>query len=278
MHPVLFELGSVPVTAYGFALSLSFVVGISLARWRARKRGLDGEIIVEVSIILFVTSMVGSRLLFALENPELFSPPHGSAWDVLRPLLKRGGRAGELAGLSMSLGVALAALSSALFLWWRVPLRPRWTGALRYLDVMAPSVLLGEAITRVGCFMNGCCHGVACDLPWGVVFPPGSPAERALGSTPLHPTQLYASLAALISFLLLLALARSRTMRGRDGLVFSAFLVALPLARIVIDFFRYDTAGAGASSEMLHRPLVVGMLLVGMLGAAALIRRRTPAA
>ena len=268
MHPIIFHLGNLPVTSYGLFLSIAFAAGIVVARVRARARDLDGEIIVEVSILILVTSLLGSRLLFAVENPELFVPPEGSWSRLWTPFLKQE-TTGGMAGLSMSGGVVLAVGSTLLFL------RHRGVSALRYADVLAPSVALGAAITRIGCFLNGCCHGVVCSYPWGVVFPAGSPAARAFGSVAVHPTQLYASLVNALLFGGLIWLAGTRGARARAGLVFFWFLVSTAGVRLALDTIRHYPADDRVYGPFyVHTPLVALLLLAGLLGLAAL--RRAP--
>lgn len=262
MHPVLFELGRIPVTSYGLFLTLAFAAGIAVARRTAPREGLADDVIVELSLVILVSSLLGARLLFALEHPDVFRAPDRSGLDVLRPLLKSGSR-GELGGLSMSGGVALAALASLA--WLRLRGRP----VLRVVDVVAPSIPLGEAITRIGCLLNGCCFGVACDLPWGVRFPSGSPAHAALGDVPLHPTQLYTAAGALLLFFGLRALARRPGVRARPGLVFAGLLIGLPALRLLVDPWRYYPTTGYAIAEWgplhvwPHDPLVVAMLAAG---------------
>jgi len=263
MHPVLFHLGGVPVTAYGVALSLAFAVGIVVARRRAAARGIDPEIIVEASLVILLTSLVGSRLLFAIEQPQLFRPPAGSWATFFSPFLKTGSPA-ERAGLAMSGGVVLAAACTLVLL------RLRGAPILRVTDVLAPSVALGEGITRIGCFLNGCCHGVACDLPWAVAFPPGSPAWKAFGEAAVHPTQLYASLAGFATFALLVRLAGSTWARARPGAVFFAFLALWGATRVLIDLVRaYPSRPEIAIAPWQpHQPLVATLLAVGVAGLA----------
>ena len=92
------------------------------------------------------------------------------------------------------------------------PLRP-------YLDVMAPAIMVGTFFGRLGCFLNGCCYGDVCSLPWAVQFPKPSPPwsdewatrtdpGRRVDSLPLHPTQLYSALDALVILILLSASIR----------------------------------------------------------------------
>ena len=177
MHPVLFSIGSYQVTSYGVALVLAFAIGIRVAERRARARGLDDSRVTEAGMIAIVSSILGSRLLWVVTHPEAFQPPRGTWSDAFNPLRSDGGVG--IVGLSMLGGVALALVCCVGYLHWRkVP-------ALRFADVIVPSVALGEGIARIGCLLNGCCHGLVCDLPWGLRFPPGSgPDAEGASSLP----------------------------------------------------------------------------------------------
>jgi len=89
---------------------------------------------------------------------------------------------------------------------------------------------------RIGCFLNGCCFGKTCDLPWAVIFPPNSAAGYHMGEIALHPTQLYSSLYAFLIFLLLMYLDKQEYF---DGFIFSMFMILYGIARFSIDFFRF---------------------------------------
>jgi len=259
LHPVLFEVFGVPVTAYGSALAVSFALGIALAMRRAGAAGLDPDVIPEAGLVALASSLVGARLLFALEQPELFAAPGRSWLDLVRPLPREG-----MQGLSMSLGVVLAVVT---VLGW---LRFRGQPVLRAADVMAPSVALGEAITRLGCFMNGCCHGVACDWPWAVRFPAGSFAQRALGDVAVHPTQLYTALVSAALFVGLIRLSR----RGlAPGTVFFAFLLLWALARLALDTLRFypDAVALWPGSHLPVARHHVFVALLACVGAAGLV-------
>jgi phosphatidylglycerol:prolipoprotein diacylglycerol transferase len=268
VHPILFTIGDSPVTAYGLALSLAFAAGVITARYRARAQGLESEVVTEVSIVILIASLLGSRLLYAYENPGLFMPPTGAWANLVSPLLKTGSP-GDLAGLSMSGGVVLAALAALSFL------RLRGASPLRYADALAPSVALGAGITRIGCFLNGCCHGVVCSAPWGVVFPAGTPAANALGSLAVHPTQLYASLAGFVGFGVLVCFARTRVARERVGMTFFAFLFWTSATRMWIDQLRhYGGADWLVSGWKPHEPLVMSLLVASLCGVAWLYARK----
>lgn len=268
MHPILFEIFGYPVAAYGTALLLAFVVGIAVATRRARAQGLDADRILDCTMLILISSILGSRLLWVVTHPAVFRPPHGTWIDAVNPFQ---GEAGfGIVGLSMLGGVVLALVASiAFFAYHRLPVLP-------YVDIIIPSVPLGEGITRIGCFMNGCCHGLVCTAPWGVRFPEGSPAAALFPGQAVHPTQLYASLLGFASFGFLIWLARRRPF---PGAVFFTTLILIGGYRIALDFVRFyesqiimfRVAGVQFTNNQLISLLLV---LAGIAGLAVLARRQ----
>ena len=99
-------------------------------------------------------------------------------------------------------------------------------------DMLAPGIILAQAIGRVGCTLNGCCYGIACDLPWATQW-----ANTGLGQIigPVHPTQIYEIIYNLIVFGILLAL---RKKFRPDGSLFLIYLTFYAVWRLGIDFIR----------------------------------------
>jgi phosphatidylglycerol:prolipoprotein diacylglycerol transferase len=260
LHPILFHIGSYGVPAYGVALTLAFALGIAIARRRARAVGIDEERVIDACLIALVASLVGARLLWVATHPELFAA-HGRWIDALNPF---GGRGLGFAGLSMMGGVVLATASSLAYLAWRrMPL-------LATADLLAPSVALGEGITRIGCFLNGCCYGHACTAWVCLAFPPGSGAHAAFGGAPVLPTQLLASALGVAGFFALSALWRARR---RPGVVLFAFFAWVGGQRLVLDALRaHDpgtiwarVGGIGIPSSSLLSAALVAIAIAGLL-------------
>ena len=248
VHPVLFQLFGNDVSSYGFALAVAFAAGIALAFRRAKRHGIDPELFLEIGIGVVLTSLFGSRLLWVLTHREQFQPPHGTWSDAF-----------SLSGLSMQGGIVLALAFAVL--WTRFREAP----VARTLDVGSASVALGEAITRVGCFLNGCCHGVACSLPIGVTFPPGSIPHSVVGDVAIHATQLYLSVGSLALFALLSSLL-ARPVAA--GVVASAWLAGAGLLRLVVDAFRYYEPEVtlftlGSFAFTVNTPVSLGMIAAG---------------
>ena len=268
MHPILFRIGSYEVASYGVALTIAFAIGIWVARRRAVARGIDQERVIDVCMVILVTSILGARLLWIATHLDQFRPPNGTWIDALNPF--HGGSYVGFAGLSVLGGVVLATVSALLFLRWRgMPV-------LKTADILAPSVALGEGITRIGCLLNGCCYGLPCDSWFCLHFPADSPPALSYHGQLVHPTQLYSS-AAGFSFFVLLSLLLRRSLF--DGAVFGAFLVLEGLERIFLDLVRHQDPSVvwfrlGDTDFGANQGVSVVILAVGVAVLAILAARR----
>ena len=244
MKPILYTLGTLPIRSYGVAMALAFVVGILIARRRARALGYDPDIIIDLAFFVIIASIAGARAAYVFVHWDLFS---GNLSQIFR--IWDG-------GLAQYGGVTLGSITGLVY-FTRRGINP-WKGA----DIATPSLAMGIAIGRIGCYFNGCCHGKACDLPWGVVFPPGSHAQYVFPNTAVHPTQLYAALAALVFFVTTLVVDRRKPF---DGFVFWLFVLLLAVYRLAIDRMRYyETASYIVRTELLSLTgnQIMGIVLI----------------
>ncbi|MEJ7640492.1 MAG: prolipoprotein diacylglyceryl transferase [Singulisphaera sp.] len=257
MRQVLFTLpilGGVKIFGYGLMLFFAFLGSMNLAAWRARREKLDPEVIYDLALWVFVGGLVGARLFYVI---QYWGTRIHSVWDVFK--VWEGG---------IVLYGSIMGGAAAFFLYRAFrpfPLRPM-------LDVIAPSLALGIALGRLGCFLNGCCYGDACDLPWAVAFPKHSPpwesqhaagliGAAALWSLRLHPTQLYSTIDGLI---LLLLLSAYYPLRRRDGEVMGLLMVAYPITRFLIEHLRNDE-GVFYAGLTISQNISLGLLAGGLL-------------
>jgi phosphatidylglycerol:prolipoprotein diacylglycerol transferase len=202
-------LGSIRFTAYGLLLLAAFAAGWWILRRRALTLGLDPFFVREQVAISAVAGVLGARVWYVVEYHREFPDPTTGfgAWLAQAADLDRGG-AVWFGGLTLAV-IAMA-----------VHARRNRVAALPWADCAAPAVLAGLALGRIGCFLNGCCFGRHCDLPWGVTHSFGSlvvPGDegRSVVQTmtdTVHPTQLYESVACAI---LALLVARNPPGSGR---------------------------------------------------------------
>jgi len=256
MHPIIIgsESSRFTIHGYGLMLAVSFLLGILLASRRAKKQGMDPNLIMDLSIWIVIAAIVGSRFLYVIYHLEEF---RGNWLDTINPF-QSSGRIG-IAGLTMLGGVVLAIFVSMIYL------KKKKMPILKTADIVIPSVALGVFLTRIGCFLNGCCHGIPTDLPWGVTFSnPYSAIAPNLLNQPIHPTQLYSSLYGLIIFGILLVAERYQKF---DGFIFYLFLVFYGIARFFVDMVRYyeDSAMIASLGITINQAISLLMTAVGII-------------
>src|SRR6266511_435558 len=225
MYPRLFELGPITVYTYGVLLAAAYLLGLQLARVRARKRGLDQNRVLDLGIYIIISALIGAKLLLLITDFRTFTADPRE----LLTLARSGG---------VFYGGLILAVAVALWYIRRIGL-PLWTTC----DVFAPGIALGHVVGRFGCLFAGCCYGKPTTKPWGITFTDAFAAANVgtpLG-VPLHPTQLYeAGAEALILVLLLTTERRGRPFAGRT---FWLYMLLYAISRFVIEFYRGDERG-----------------------------------
>jgi phosphatidylglycerol---prolipoprotein diacylglyceryl transferase len=261
---------SLPIYGYGFMLFLGFVAGGWSAIRRGRLVGIDKDAIWDVCLWVLVAGVGGARLFYIAEYWDRVFGEATTPGEYFFALINL--REG---GLVLYGGIILA-LTAFIVFCLRRKLNP-----LLMTDVIMPSFFIGLAFGRLGCFMNGCCYGDRCELPWAVSFPLGSVPDMALvgrglveygdpWTLSLHPTQLYSSFNAL----LLAGLTHCYFYcRRRDGSVLALALLTYPVTRFLIEFLRGDEAGQLHTSLTISQLVSLGMLAAGGLYAFWLSRR-----
>ena len=248
MHPILFEIGNWPVYSYGVLLAAAYLLALQLAVWRAKRRGIDPNRVMDLGIWIIIAALVGAKLLLIVVDWNYYRSNPGEIFSLVRS-------AGVFYG-----GLVVATITGLVLI--RRYKLPVWATA----DLYAPGIALGHVIGRMGCFFAGCCWGRPTDLPWGITFT--NPAAAINVGTPLnvalHPTQLYEAGAELI--ILGLLLATERKWKYFEGRTFWLYMLLYGITRFIIEFYRGDPRGMvmGLSTSqfvsVLLVPLSIGML------------------
>jgi phosphatidylglycerol:prolipoprotein diacylglycerol transferase len=239
--------------------------------------------------LAFLTCTLGASYESQRQHPPFFIPPRAGVWAFLGALLgakvfwilqyaswrdlAHAFRIWE-SGLVFYGGLIGGGIAIAIY--FRVVKVP----LIRGLDVGAPYLALGEAITRIGCFLNGCCWGSVCHVPWGVTFPIGSLAyeqqrmDGLIGHTaehalPVHPTQLYMVLGLVIAFFIM----RGALGRTRPGVPMMLYFVSYGLVRFTVEIFRGDSARSIAGMTV-SQAISLTLLVVGAAGIVFLKLRQ----
>ncbi len=315
MRPILFDfgidlplLGPLNFPAYFTMLTLSFVIGIWATSREAPKLGLDKDRIIDLNLWIVVWAIIGARFMHVLADGHLmdyvnlcFDPTQVKAVDAKVAVCHSTAECGYeyvcnlanntchppqdcLAAIKVWRG-GLAFYGGFVFasvfgLWYA---RKHKLGMWKVADLIAPWIAFGLTLTRVGCYLNGCCFGKVTQSVWGVVFPWGSaitehqrehgligPYENPL---PVHPTQIYQAILNLLTFGVLYFWIRRR--KRFDGQVFAWLLILKGVFRSLIEIWRDDDRGVFfggtlSTSQLLSVPLVA-------LGVYLLVKKPTAA-
>jgi len=252
------EFAGLRMPTGGLLLAIAFLAGILLARHRARKAGIDPRKTMYLVIWMLAGLALGSKVLFYVLN----RPEGLTLAEKLRFF--------QISGLRLYGGLPVAAVIARAHC--RGQQQPFW----KTMDVVTPSFLLGLFLLRIGCFCNGCCYGVATELPWGMDFVAGRAAEyqESWGNSgiPLHPTQLYAAAYGLLFFLLSLVIDRRKPFAGFTVL---AMLALYGAARFLIEFVRHYHDDRGLWYGVTHNQ-VWSILLTAFSLAVLLTLWRNP--
>ncbi|EYF07973.1 prolipoprotein diacylglyceryl transferase [Chondromyces apiculatus] len=316
MRPELFRLdtiqwGEVGFPAYFLLLVAGFLFATGIGAMWARRIGKDPDVVVDLGLACILAGVIGGRLLHVIADGYFWDYVHlctdpmlvdwrieqaqcgtdrfPGVWDELKGVCHPKNRdcfawakfwAGGLAYYGGFFGASAAA-------WWLLKRDrfPFWKAA----DMAGFAIPLGLGFGRMGCLLAGCCFGLRTDGPFGLAFPPGSPASEAqwklqelaaarMPSHPVHPTQIYESAVsfAIAAVCLLWVHGRKRY----DGQVFVAFLALYAIGRFVLEFLRADDRGGllGLSTSQLIGVVLVGVALLIHRQRAAKAAKAVPAA
>jgi len=260
--------GGVPVYGYGFMMFLGFVGGGWWATVRAARVGIKTEVIWDAGLWIFFGGVAGARLFYLIQyRDRVFAGKQGA--DLIKAAVNLSD-----GGLVFYGGMILGAIGYWIFC------RRSGTNPLLLGDVAMPSVFLGMAFGRLGCLLNGCCFGDRCELPWAIQFPAQSVPfnvlvnrgfldPQAAASLPLHPTQIYSSINALVLAAITATYFRSRP---RHGAVLAVGFVAYPISRLVIERLRGDEMGQFGTSLTIAQWVSLGVSACSLIYLCLLLR------
>ena len=258
---------AIPIFGYGLMMCLGFIAATLLAARRVERAGFSPETVWDLTFRFLISGVGGARLFYLLQHGDRVFKDCKSAGDYFVAAINL-----PDGGLVLYGGV----IAGAAVYWWFC--RSRHLPAWKLGDLIVPSIFLGIAFGRVGCFLYGCCFGDRCDLPWAVEFPvDGVPfkaqvqrgflPEDATASLPIHPTQLYSVIDGVLLCLLTLAYY---PIRARDGSVVTLALLTYPVTRFFVERLRGDEMGQFGTSLTIAQWISLAMLAGGI--ALATIR------
>ena len=233
------KIGPVTIHGYGLMIAIGLLCAILLAEYRAKKKGLNEDLVFNLIIIAIVFGFLGAKLMYLivefkafLQNPlgELFS---GSGFVVYG-------------------GIILGALSAFLYC------RRKKISFLKHFDLFMPSISVAQGFGRIGCLGAGCCYGKETTSIFGIVF---HNSPLAPNGVTLIPTQIISSLGNFAIAAILLLYARKNKKDGNVGLL---YLILYSVGRFIVEFYRADhrgTIGPLSTSQFISIFIFAGALI-----------------
>ena len=217
MNPILFSIGKIKITYYGLMYAISFILGIELGKRYGKQKGISPDTIENYAFVAMLSGLIGGRLYYVLFNLDYYINYPADIMAVWK------------GGMAIHGGILGGIIGTCIYGFIKK------TNPLLLADIAAPSLLLGQAIGRIGNFMNGEIYGVPTftpfkviftlkpkfyewysyylslpfsekmnfkeKVPWGIVFPESSPAGSEFPNMALHPAMFYELILNLIGFL-----------------------------------------------------------------------------
>ena len=257
--PIVVKLGPIVIRWYGLLIASAVLLGVSLSQYLAKRRYVNPDLISDLSIWLVIGAIPAARLYYVLfEWSEYSQHPERiiAIWQ------------GGIAIHGAIIGGIIAALIFA---------RLKKISFWQLTDLVAPSLILGQAIGRWGNFFNSEAFGSPTDLPWKLYIPPDHRPVDLVDFEYFHPTFLYESLWNLMVFALLLTLffrALSKQSSLKVGTLFLVYGIAYSLGRFWIEGLRTDSLMLGPLR--MAQMVSLGGMTLGLLGLAWLYVLKRP--
>lgn len=239
MYNEILTIGPVTIHGYGLMIGIGVMVALLMGDYRAKKKGLNGDLIYGLTITTVILGFLCARVLFILTEWKAFlADPKafitGSGFVVY---------GGIIGGLLVILGYC----------------KIKKMDFLAYLDLMVPSVAMAQGFGRIGCFLAGCCYGKETDCFLGVTF---TNSAFAPNGVKLLPSQLFMAAGDFVIAAVLILFAARKPLKGK---VSALYLMLYSVGRFFVEFTRNDdrgVVGALSTSQFIGIfILVVGLLM-----------------
>jgi phosphatidylglycerol:prolipoprotein diacylglycerol transferase len=244
MTGIAFHIGGLTVGWYSIMITIGVLSAIGIALVEAKRRGENTEHIINMALLVIPLGAIGARLYHVIDQ-----------WDyyMQNPGLIIGGR-----GLGIFGAVIGGALGLIIYTRWKK------LSTLRWLDIVAPGLILAQAIGRWGNFFNQELYGYPTDLPWAIYIDPAHRLPGYESYSHFHPLFLYESLWDLLGFVILMLLGRKLRNRLRDGDIFFLYVIDYSIGRFFLEGLKLDvwTLGGIPTARWITGLAIIAAIIV----------------
>ncbi|EAC6773240.1 prolipoprotein diacylglyceryl transferase [Listeria monocytogenes] len=246
LDPVAIQIGSISVKWYGVIIASAVVIALLLALSEANKRKMDKEIIVDLLIWAIPISIISARIYYVIFEWDFYKNNLGEIVKIWH---------GGIAIYGALIGAVLTAI-----IFSRIKKISFWQLA----DVVAPNLIIAQAIGRWGNFMNQEAHGAETTRSFleSLHLPDFIINQMYIDGAYYQPTFLYESLWNVLGFIVLLIIRRTKIRRGE---LFLGYVIWYSFGRFFIEGMRTDSLmwGDFRVSQVLSLLLIV--LSIGII-------------
>jgi phosphatidylglycerol:prolipoprotein diacylglycerol transferase len=253
---IAFHIGPLAIHWYGIMLTLGVISTLVVSVIEARRRGENGEHVLSAALIVVPLGIIGARLYHVIDQLDFY---------LQNPAAIIGG-----AGLGIFGAVAGGAVGLIIYTRWKKLVTLRW------MDIVAPGLILAQAIGRWGNFFNQELYGYPTDLPWAIYIDPAHRLPGYEAFSHFHPLFLYESLWSLSGFALLMILGRKMRHRLLDGDIFFGYAIYYCLGRFFLEMLKLEvwTVGGVPTAQWLCGITIVASIAVMLYRRYRLRRAR----
>lgn len=256
-HTIFHIYGPFAIHSYGLAIAIGLIIVTYLIKRdpRFKELSLTDEKLTKIILVCVGAGLLGGRILFLSTNRE-----HATSILDLFTLWQ--------GGLSI-LGAVLAI--AAVLPWYLYRVGVPVIGMLDLVGIYAP---LLQSISRVGCFLAGCCYGLPTTRPWGIIYT-DTQSEAPLYLC-LHPAQLYSAIGLMLIFAFMYFIAQKKF--RTPGQLVTLYVMLISIERFIVDFWRGDQEPSALFPDTfsLYQYISAGMFIgAGILFVITTLRKRT---
>lgn len=245
----LFTIGPFTAHGYGLMIAIGAIAAYMVTEWRAKRKGMQYELIFSLFLWCFIGGILGAKLLFLITQLKSIIEDPKLIFDVFYGFVVYGGIIGGI-------------LAGYLFV------RRHKLNFLEYFDLVMPQIALAQGFGRIGCLLAGCCYGLETDSPFHLVF---HESKFAPNNVALLPTQPISSVLNFIHFAVLLLISKRAKASGQ---VAGFYLIFYSAGRFILEFYRGDldrgSVGILSTSQFISIfTFLAGMVFVSLRGLQA---------
>jgi phosphatidylglycerol---prolipoprotein diacylglyceryl transferase len=235
VDPVIFRIGPLAVGWYGLMVALAVVTVVSWITWENSKNNkFSFDALLTASIIGIFSGIVFSKLLHVIDKWSYY-------WQ---------NPSGIISGEGLTIWGAVLGATIGVWLYSKISRQFRFSV---FGDMIAPGIILSQAIGRIGCTLNGCCYGLESHAWYSIIYT--DPHSYGPKGIPVLPTQVFEIIYDLIVFGILLLL---RKRLKPDGALFTVYFALYGAWRFAIEFIRDGTPFLFG----MHQAQLIGLIVL----------------